>query len=286
MNFVKEPVLKTVCLLFILFLPPMAANARTNCEALIAEMDQLQKQYLGKEYDPDEHIDTENATTKVLAFDEIPKTDPCRNRAWVAYVKLSAAQAPFDQDTDAAHMIAKRLSEKSLADAYKQTIDQFPDQCRRRLLNGFVRQIQCIKKWGGEETADKTGKEQVKCVQKYNKDKDYTSCVGRKQSNNSGAKKNNEVACDTPHRKALRDVKDMASKFGHPNYRPHEDAVTLIWSDENAKRSLAGTGSSGGDSDFNGGSRAPASIDGGGDPDRRNRRQNPVESDRNPASVQ
>jgi hypothetical protein len=126
------------------------AKADPACEQLITDMNKLEKSYLN----PASKIDKtsvnavkEAITDNLDRFEEIPATDPCRLRAWTAFVNLAQAEAIYDEGANAASNILSKLDDKELNAAYFAALKK---DCRGEYLRTKIEEIVCISKAEGD----------------------------------------------------------------------------------------------------------------------------------------
>lgn len=129
----------------------LSLNAHAGtCESLVSQLSSLKDEFQALRFENDADQDRgydreDDAIAPVHDFDAIAKRDACRPRAWKAFVDLAQAQSPFDGESRAAEVIAKRLAaDKSLEKTYQDSIREYPDRCRSQNLSAMVQLHLCI----------------------------------------------------------------------------------------------------------------------------------------------
>lgn len=159
--------------LVIAALIPAFAQAASPCDGSIRRMTDLRLQFEKLHYEDDVQrnrgLDLDEAAIQALdSFRDVKAS--CRPAAFKAFVELSRAQAPFDEESQASALIARYLKDRELNQVYNETIrsSRLANDCRNKLLENEVGLRLCAGKSGGETSAD--------CTEKYSFN--YRKCIG------------------------------------------------------------------------------------------------------------
>src|SRR5262249_44586049 len=124
--------MRTIAIFFITL--GTAAWAADNCDSTKTSDLQAKFMKLNPEIQKDLEAGTELSTSAIETiddFDNLSKRSTCRTKIWKAYVDLAQAQAPFDEESQAAQLISQRIRrEKLLKDIYEQSLCAFADRSR------------------------------------------------------------------------------------------------------------------------------------------------------------
>lgn len=137
-------------ILLILGIFSSSAWATTNCDVVIAKLNNLKTEFMRYDFrndvDQGRGVEREDeAIEPIDDIDKLAKTDACRVKAWKAFVDLAQAQSPFDEESRAADVITNRLAaDKSLQKPYNESLHDFPDRCRSQHLSSMVDVRICV----------------------------------------------------------------------------------------------------------------------------------------------